>query len=158
MKQTFEFYYHEPKCKYTFDHINFVNKIPSHNKGFKPLYKIHKINPTTTLLPMVKLKVHKVVIFKNLQALKPQQTMQPFAIDLALSILYLFLHSKHLFCISFNHLHLHLFLSLIPSKNSLMALAFVKEPASNFLLLFSTLLLGFALHTKQFTSPRSWSV
>ncbi len=39
-KQTFGFYYHGPKCKYTFDHINFVNKIPSHNKGFKPLYKV----------------------------------------------------------------------------------------------------------------------
>jgi hypothetical protein len=66
MKQTFGFYYHGPKCKYTFDHINFVNKIPSHNKGFKPLYKVHEINTTITLLAMVKFKVHKVVIFKNL--------------------------------------------------------------------------------------------
>jgi hypothetical protein len=65
-KQTFGFYYHGPKCKYTFDHINFVNKIPSHNKGFKPLYKLHEINIITTLLPIVKLKVFKVVIFKNL--------------------------------------------------------------------------------------------
>jgi len=63
-KQTFGFYYHGPKCKYTFDHINFVNKIPSHNKGFKPLYKVHEINTATTLWPIVKLEVHKVVTFK----------------------------------------------------------------------------------------------
>jgi hypothetical protein len=66
MKQTFGFHYHGSKCKYTFDNINFVNKIPSHNKGFKPLCKLHEINITITLLPMVKLKVHKVVILKNL--------------------------------------------------------------------------------------------
>jgi hypothetical protein len=65
-KQTFGFYYHGSKYKYTFDHINVLNKIPSHNKGFKPLYKEHEINITTTLLPMVKLKVHKVVMIKNL--------------------------------------------------------------------------------------------
>jgi hypothetical protein len=65
-KQAFGFYYHGPKCKHIFNHINFVNKIPSHNKGFKPLYKLHEINTTTTLVPMVKLKVHKVVILKNL--------------------------------------------------------------------------------------------
>jgi hypothetical protein len=67
MKQTFGFYYHGPKCKYIFDDIKFVNKIPSHNKGFKPLYKLHEISTTTSLLHMVKLKVHKVVssrIFK----------------------------------------------------------------------------------------------
>jgi hypothetical protein len=65
MKQTFGFYYHGSKSKYIFNHINFVKKIPSHNKRFKPMYKLHEIN-TTTLLPTVKLKVHKVVILKNL--------------------------------------------------------------------------------------------
>jgi hypothetical protein len=64
-RQTFGFYYHGPKCRHTFNHINFVNKIPSHNKGFKPIYKLHEIN-TITLVPMVKVKVHKVVVFKSL--------------------------------------------------------------------------------------------
>jgi hypothetical protein len=66
MNQTFGFYYHGPKCKYTFNHINFVNKIPSHNKGFKPLYTLHEINTTTTLLPMYNFKIHKAIMFNNL--------------------------------------------------------------------------------------------
>jgi hypothetical protein len=64
-KQTFGFYDHGPKCKYTLNHINFVNKIPRQNKRFQPLYKLHEVNITTTLLPTVKLKVHKVVILKK---------------------------------------------------------------------------------------------
>ncbi len=86
--------YHGPKCKYILNHINFVNKIPSQRKRFQPSCNLHEINTTTTLLPMIKLKVHKVIIFKNLQVLKPYQTMLPFTIDLALSIFYLFAHSK----------------------------------------------------------------
>jgi hypothetical protein len=34
-------------------------------KGFKPLYMLHETN-NTIKKPMVKFKVHKVVIFKNI--------------------------------------------------------------------------------------------
>ncbi len=68
--------------------------------------------------------------------------MLPFAIDLALSILYLFVHSQASILQFFQSSPSSFFLSLTPSKNSLMALTIVKEPASNFLLLFSILLLA----------------
>jgi len=105
MNQTFGFYYHGSKCKWTFNHINFVNKIPSHNKRFKPLYKLHEINTTTTFLPKVKFKVHKVVILKSLE---PQQTMLPSAIDVVLLNLYLSIHFEAFALQSFHIIIIHL--------------------------------------------------
>ncbi len=87
MNETFEFYYHGPKCKYIFNHINFVNKIPRHNKGFKPFYKLHEINrtPYCSWSNSKCIKLSSLKIFRTL-------TMLPFAIDLVLLILYLFVH------------------------------------------------------------------
>jgi hypothetical protein len=91
---------------------------------------------------MVKLKVHKVVIFRNFWALDTQQTMLPSAIDLALSILYLSVHFEEcvvilsvIFIIIFS-----IFFTLV--ENSLMASTIVEELASNFLFPFLILLLA----------------
>jgi hypothetical protein len=92
MNKTFEFYYHGPKCKYIFNHINLVNKIPSHNKAFEPLYNFirnkHHNYPNAHGQAQSAYSCH----FKKALSFLPQQTMLPFAIDLTLSILYLSLH------------------------------------------------------------------
>jgi hypothetical protein len=71
MKQTFEFLLLWAKMQIHLWLHQFVNTISNNNEEFKPLQKLHEINITTTLLPMVKLKMHKVVIFKKLCALEP---------------------------------------------------------------------------------------
>jgi hypothetical protein len=109
MNKTFEFYYHGPKCKYIFNHINLVNKIPSHNKAFKPLYNFirnkHHNYPNAHGQAQSAYSCH---LKKALSSYFSKQCCH-----LQLTLHYQFstclFTLKHLCCNCFSYFHLHLF-------------------------------------------------